>query len=294
MDTFLNCALPGLSLGFVYALIALGFVLIYKCTGIFNLALGEMVMFGAYVLFAVSVMAKLPLGLGIVITLVIGIAFGWLIERLLTRPLIGQPLLALLMMTLCLGSILTGVMILGWGSSCLTLPGMFPSGGVYIAGTMVSWCYFAFIAVSVALLGALLYFFRYSRLGLSMMAISEDQQAAQSLGISVNTIVRASWIIGVLVATIGGILLTQITSAHYTQTGIGFIAIAVALLGGLESIPGVIIGGIAVGLIQGLCGGYIDPLVPGSFAEVSIFLVMLLVLLVRPYGLFGWERIERV
>ena len=281
-------------MGFVYALIALGFVLIYKCTGIFNLALGEMVMFAAYLVFAFSVLAKLPIGLGILVTLVVALIMGWLIERLLTRPLIGQPILALLMMTLCLGGLLTGIMILGWGSDPLILPRIFPSGGVYMAGTMVSWSYFAFLGISLALLGALLYFFRYSRLGLSMMAISEDQQAAQSLGVSVNMIVRTSWIIAVLTATIGGILLTQITTAHYGQTGIGFIAIAVALLGGLESIPGVIIGGVIVGLIQGLCSGYIDPLVPGSFAEVSIFVIMALVLLLRPYGLFGWERIERV
>ena len=291
---FISFALPGLSIGLVYALIALGFVLIYKCTGIFNLALGEMVMFGAYILFALSVMAKLPIGLGILFTLALAIVLGMLIERLLTRPLIGQPILSLLMVTLCLGCILTGTMILGWGSKHLILPSLFPSGGASVAGTTISWDYFGFLAVTAALFLALLYFFRYSRIGLSMMATSEDQQAAQSLGISVKQILRTSWIIAVLVASIGGILFTQITTAHYYQTGIGITAVAVALLGGLESIPGVIIAGLIVGLLQGLSVGYLDPFIPGTSREVIIFIIMMLVLLIRPYGLFGWERIERV
>lgn len=294
METFLNCVLPGLSLGFVYALIALGFVLIYKCAGIFNLALGEMVMFGAYIFYAFAVLAALPLWLGILLTLAVGVGLGWFIERVLTRPLIGQPLLGLVVMTLCLGGILAGVMVLGWGADALILPRILPAGGWRVAGTMISWNYFAFTAISLILLGALLYFFRYSRLGLSMMAISEDQQAAQSLGISVSTIVRASWIIAILTAIIGGILFTQITTAHYAQVSIGLFAICVALLGGMESITGVILAGVIVGLVQGLSIGYLDPFVPGSSGEVVIFVIMIFILLFRPYGLFGWEIIERV
>lgn len=297
MDELVRAAtylIPGVTTGFVYALIALGFVLIYKCAGVFNLALGEMVMFAPYLLFATTAMMKLPTWIGIVLTLVCLGAIGLVTERIFTRPLIGQSLLSMVMMTLALGTLLRGVMILGWGSDEILIRSLFPSGGVSVAGTVITWDFFGFMFFSLLLLGAMTIFFRYSRTGLAMMVVSEDQQAAQALGLSVTRIMAISWVVAAITAAIGGILLTSITTAHYEQVGLGMTAIAVALLGGLESIPGVIVGGLLIGVIQGLAVGYIDPYVPGSFREVSVYIVLMLVLLIRPHGLFGWERIERV
>ena len=285
---------PGLSRGLVYALIALGFVLIFKCTGIFNLALGEMMVLGGYLCYFFCVQLGVPLWGAVILTVVAAGIIGVITNRLFIRPLIGQPVFAMVMVTLALGSIIIATIILVWGSATLFVPRLFPAGGISILGSMLGWNYIGFGVVSLVLLIGLLAFFRYSRIGLSMMAISEDQQAAQALGVSVKRIVMVAWVIGITTAAIGGIMLTSLTSVQYGQAALGLIGIAVALVGGLQSMGGVIIGGLLVGLVQGLSAGYIDQYVPGSFQEVSAYVVMMLILLLRPHGFFGWERIERV
>lgn len=286
--------IPGLSRGLVYALIALGFVLIFKCTGIFNLAVGEMMVFGGYLCYFFSVQLGVPLWGAVVLTVIGAGVVGLITNRLFIRPLIGQPVIAMVFITLALGSIIIGTIVLLWGSATLFVPRLFPAGGISILGSMLGWNYIGFGVVSLVLLIGLLAFFRYSRIGLSMMAISEDQQAAQALGVSVKRIVMVAWVIGITTAAIGGIMLTSLTSVQYGQATLGLIGIAVALVGGLQSMGGVIIGGLLVGLVQGLSAGYIDQYVPGSVQEVSAYIVMMLVLLLRPHGFFGWERIERV
>lgn len=286
--------IPGLSRGLVYALIALGFVLIFKCTGIFNLAVGEMMVFGGYLCYFFSVQLGVPLWGAIALTVIGAGVVGLITNRLFIRPLIGQPVIAMVFITLALGSIVIGTIVLLWGSATLFVPRLFPAGGISILGSTLGWNYIGFGVVSLVLLIGLLAFFRYSRIGLSMMAISEDQQAAQALGVSVKRIVMVAWVIGITTAAIGGIMLTSLTSVQYGQATLGLIGIAVALVGGLQSMGGVIIGGLLVGLVQGLSAGYIDQYVPGSFQEVSAYIVMMLVLLLRPHGFFGWERIERV
>jgi len=251
-------------------------------------------MLSGYVFYLFTSQLGLPVWLGVVLTLVLMCIVGIISVRLLIQPLVGQPNIAMILMTLALGAILVALMILFWGSQDLTVPRFFPSGGVNIFGSTLEWHYIGFASVSLVLLAALLAFFRYSKLGLSMMAISEDQQAAQALGISVKRIVQSAWVLGILAATVGGIILTSVTAVQYSQAGIGMIGIAVAMCGGLQSLGGVIVGGLLVGLIQGLVSGYVDPNVPGSLQEVSAYIIMMLVLLIRPTGIFGWERIERV
>lgn len=286
--------IPGLSRGLVYALIALGFVLIFKCTGIFNLAVGEMMVFGGYLCYFFSVQLGVPLWGAVALTVIGAGVVGLITDRLFIRPLIGQPVIAMVFITLALGSIIIGTIVLLWGSATLFVPRLFPAGGISILGSTLGWNYIGFGVVSLVLLIGLLAFFRYSRIGLSMMAISEDQQAAQALGVSVKRIVMVAWVIGITTAAIGGMMLTSLTSVQYGQAVLGLIGIAVALVGGLQSMGGVIIGGLLVGVVQGLSAGYIDQYVPGSFQEVSAYIVMMLVLLLRPHGFFGWERIERV
>ena len=286
--------IPGLSKGLVYALVALGFVLIYKCTGIFNLAMGEIMMLGGYLLYFFAVQLGLPLWVGVILTAAAAAAVGFVTNRLFIRPLIGQPVMSMVLVTLALASIVIAAIILVWGSQTLYVPKLFPDGGIDIMGSTLQWNYIGFAAVSAVLLVGLLLFFRYSRFGLSMMAISEDQQAAEALGVSVKGIVMIAWILGLTTAAFGGIMLTSLTSVQYGMAVLGLIGMAVAMVGGLQSMGGVIIGGLVVGLVQGLSQGYLDQYLPGSLQEVSAYVVMMLILLLRPEGFFGWKRIERV
>jgi branched-chain amino acid transport system permease protein len=286
--------IPGISKGLVYALIAMGFVLIYKCTGIFNLAIGEMMVLGGYLLFFLSVQLGLPLWAGVILSIVLACVVGYVTNILFIRPLIGQSTNSTVLVTLAIASIITAVIILIWGSQTLYVPKLFPEGGIHIVGAIFQWNYIGFGGVSLVLLGGLILFFKYSRFGLSMMAISEDQQSAQALGVSVKRIVMLAWILGVTTAVIGGIMLTSLTSVQYGQSTLGLIGIAVAMVGGLQSVGGVIIGGLLVGLVQGLSAGYLDQFFPGSLQDVSAYVVMMIILLLRPHGFFGWERIERV
>ena len=286
--------IPGISKGLVYALIALGFVLIYKCTGIFNLAMGEMMILGGYLLYFFAVQIGLPLWAGVILTIAAAAVIGLATNRLFIRPLIGQSTNAMVLVTLALASIVTASVILIWGSQTLYVPKLFPDGGIPIMGSTLQWNYLGFGGVSLVLLVGLLLFFRYSRFGLSMMAISEDQQSAQALGVSVKRIIEVAWVLGISTASIGGIMLTSLTSVQYGQATLGLIGIAVALVGGLQSMGGVIAGGLLVGLVQGLSAGYLEQFFPGSLQEVSAYVVMMLILLFRPQGFFGWERIERV
>lgn len=286
--------IPGLSKGLIYALIGLGFVITFKCTGIFNLAIGEILMLSGYIFYLFNIQLGFPIIVAALLTLILMWIVGFTSVRLLIQPLVGQPNIAMILMTLALGSILVAFMIIFWGSQDLTVPRFFPQGGINILGTILEWHYLGFAIISLILLVALLAFFRYSKLGLSMMAISEDQQAAQALGISVEQIVQSAWILGILSVSVGGIILTSVTAVQYSQASMGMIGMAVALCGGLQSLGGVIIGGLLVGLVQGLVSGYIDPYIPGTLQEVSSYIIMMVVLLTRPTGFFGWERIERV
>ncbi|MEW6033264.1 MAG: branched-chain amino acid ABC transporter permease [Chloroflexota bacterium] len=294
MSEMLSYLIPGVMTGFVYALIALGFVLIYKCSGVLNLAQGELVIIGAYMFYALSAQAGLPAGVGIVGTLLLAIGLGFLVERLVMRPLIGQPILAVILVTLAVAGLLRGIMILVWGPDTLSLPRLFPLGGVDFLGVSISYAHLFFVLVSVVLFAVLFLFFRYSQRGLSMMAVADDQQASQSVGVRVTMVLAMAWAIAALVSATGGILLTSITGVHYSAVGIGLRAIAVVLAGGLESVGGVLIAGPLIGAMEGISAGYLDPLVGGGMRDVTAFVVLILVLMIRPYGLFGWKRIERV
>lgn len=294
MHEFFSYLIPGIMTGAVYALIALGFVLIYKCSGVLNLAQGELVVIGAYAFYAFGAQIGLPLWAALLSTLLAAAIMGLLVERFAIRPLIGQPILSIILVTLALGGLLRGIMMLVWGPDTLSLPRLFPVGGLDVAGISVSYEHFFFLIVSLILIGVLTQFFRRSLLGLGMMATADDQQAAQAVGIRVTTVTAMAWVIAFLVSAVGGILLTSITGVHYSGVGIGLRAIAVVLLGGLESVIGVIIAGPLVGAIEAISAGYVDPLVGGGFRDVAAFVVMIIVLIFRPFGFFGWKRIERV
>jgi branched-chain amino acid transport system permease protein len=253
-----------------------------------------MVIIGAYIFYALGSQVGLPVWAAVLGTLVILAIIGLLIERLVMRPLIGQPILSVILVTLAVAGILSGIMILVWGPETLTLPRLFPEGGVTFLDVSISYERIFFMVVSLILFAILFVFFRFTSRGLSMMAVADDQQAAQSTGIRVSTVLAMTWAITAVVAGISGILLTSITGVHYSAVGIGLSAIAVVLVGGLQSVGGVFLAGPLIGAIEGVTAGYVDPYVGGSMREVTPYIVLVIVLMIRPSGFFGWKRIERV
>jgi branched-chain amino acid transport system permease protein len=282
----------GFLLGGVYALVALGFILVFKSSGVLNLAHGEMIAILAYFLYQILAIWGLPAWVGILLVIPAGAVLGFLIDRLAVRPLLGQPFLSVLMMTLMVGFLLRGVKYLVWGADSFTLPftprGQWEIGPVnVIPATAIS-----FVAAMFLFL-ALLLLFRYTKVGLSMRVVAADHEVAQSLGIRVKRVFSMSWAMSGAFAAVCGILVgmvyTVTPSMGQSVLGAG---LPVLLLGGLTSIPGAVVAGLIIGVAQAL-GDYYQP--GGlSLGEIIAWVVMLVILLIRPYGLFGEKRIERI
>ncbi len=290
---FLNLLVNGIVVGALYALIALGFVLIYKASGVVNLAQGEMVMLGAYIGLTFSASLKVPFMLALLLSIAISALVGMLIERTVLRPFIGESPISIIMVTLGLSFLIRAVIHMIWGTDLRSFSGIFSSQPVRVGPVAVSEVFlYSFVAAMVLLL-LLTAFFKYSLMGIAMRATSDDEQAAQSMGISVKRVLAATWAVAAMVAAVGGIFLGNIAGVNPLLTSYGLKVLPVAILGGLDSIPGAILGGFIIGVLENLAGGYLDGFAPG-IKEVAPFVVLILVLLVKPYGLFGKEIIERV
>ena len=289
---FMQFLMSGLSMGSIYALVALGFVLIYKATSILNLAQGEFLMVGAY--FCLSL--TLDFGLGFVasflLTMVFSVILGLAVERLVLRPLIGEPIISVIMVTLGLTYIMRGLVIMIWGNDIRQF-NIFPDQPIDFWGVKLTYLYLYSMGISFALLIIFAVFFKYARTGVFMRAVADHQTAAQSMGISVKKVFAMSWCISAVVSSIGGILVGNIAGVGVDLSYIGLKVLPAVILGGLDSILGAIIGGLIVGVLEFLSAGYLDPYIP-AINEVFPFIVLVLVLMIKPYGLFGTEEIERV
>lgn len=294
MDIFLQLIMSGILTGGIYALIALGFVVIYKATGVFNFAQGELVMVSAYICWALIVQFGVPLWISFLLTFAIAAGIGLTVERFALRPMIGQPLLAAMMITLALIAVLDGIVTVIWGSRQEVLPDFFPREPLHLGSVMISQQLLMGFGIAVALFVAFVLFFQRTKIGLGMRATAEDHQVSMSLGIKVSTSFAMSWVIACIVAAVGGILLGSVNGVNMNLAFLGLKAFPVVILGGLDSIPGAIVAGLIVGVLEKLATGYIDPLVGGGFAEIFPFIILLFVLMVRPYGLFGTKKIERI
>ncbi|MBW2615145.1 MAG: branched-chain amino acid ABC transporter permease [Deltaproteobacteria bacterium] len=294
MDILIQVIITGLATGGVYGLIALGFVLIYKATSVLNLAMGEFMTLGAFICLTALVQFNAPFYLALVITLCLACVLGFVIERLILRPLIGEPIISVIMVTIGLGLILKGLMYMIWTPSFRTFPEIFPPEplrlGFAVVPSGLLWGFiFAIIATAIFLV-----IFKYSRTGVAMRATANDQQAALSMGISVRWIFALAWCFGAMASVIGGIVIGNITGISVYMGDIGLKVLAVIILGGLDSIGGAILGGLIIGVLENLTGLYIDPLIGGGAKGIAPFLILVIILMVRPYGLFGKELIERV
>lgn len=295
-DIFIASLFPGIVSGCVYALIGVGFILIRKTSGVFNLAQGQIVIFGAYLLHFVAVTLGVYLWAGVALTIFVGAAAGILIERFLMRPLYGQDLGAAILVTLMVAILVEALLSMAWGTEFLVAPRMFPKGvALSVGAATVSYDQLAVVLVTIAMFVAIGIFFARSRLGIEMMAVSEDPVSAQSLGVRVSRLVGISWAIACGLGFLGGILITNISGISYTMVEVGIKAIAVAIIGGFESFSGLLLAGILIGIGESLAVAYLDPYFPGgSLREILAYVIMIVILLYRPYGLFGWKRIERV
>jgi branched-chain amino acid transport system permease protein len=295
MTFFLQLVVTGLAQGMVYALIAIGFVIILKCSEVFNIAQGHFVLIGGYLGYTFLVTFNLPIWAALGMAIVTAIIMGLLIERLILRPLLGEPVLAVIMVTIALATILGGLATLLWGAEYKAYHGLLPTitlkiGTISIPSESLIGLIVSFICVS-----ALMLLFHYTKIGLAMRATAEDLQVVQSVGIRATTVYAVSWAIACVVGVIGGILLGGVSGANMELANIGLKAFAVVLLGGLNSVGGAIVAGIILGMLENVAAGYLDPLLPGGgLAQVFPFIVMIIVLIFRPYGLFGLARIERV
>jgi len=295
MNFFLQLVVTGFALGMIYALIAIGFVIILKCSEAFNIAQGHFVMIGGYLGYTFLVFFHLPIWISLLLAIVTAVIMGLLIERLTLRPLVGQPVLAVVMMTIALASVLEGLATLIWGGEYKTYHGVLPTIALKLGNISVPSESLIGLIVSLIAVVILLLLFRYTKIGLAMRATAEDLQVVQSVGIKATTVYAVSWVIACVVGVIGGILLGGVSGVMIPLSEIGLKAFAVVLLGGVNSVGGAIFAGIILGVLENVAAGYLDPLLPkGGLAQVFPFIIMIIVLTLRPYGLFGLARIERI
>ncbi len=295
MNFFLQLVVTGFALGMVYALVAIGFVIILKCSNAFNIAQGHFVMIGGYLGYTFLVTFGLPIWATLVMAVVAAIIMGLLIERLTLRPLVGQPELAIIMMTIALASVLEGLATLIWGGEYKTYHGLLPTVALKLGEISVPPESLIGLIVSIVAVAILMLLFRYTKIGLAMRATAEDLQVVQSVGIRATTVYAVSWVIACVVGVIGGILLGGVSGVMIPLAEIGLKAFAVVLLGGVNSIGGAIVAGIILGVLENVAAGYLDPLLPrGGLAQIFPFIVMIIVLIFKPHGLFGLVRIERI
>jgi branched-chain amino acid transport system permease protein len=291
---FLLLLSNGVLIGLMYSLIALGFVLVYKATDAVNFAQGEFVMIAGLVVALAMSSAGAPLWIAVILGLASMVVFGFALERIVLRKLIGRPVIAVVMATIGLASILRGVgpTFFGAGTKSLPLPisdEPFIIGPLFIPPIQILGA-----TVSIVFLTGFACFFLWSRKGIAMRAVADNQQVAMAMGINVERYFGLAWAMTGIVSALGGIIWGNLLGVDVNLSLVGFKVFPVVILGGLDSIPGAVVGGLIVGLVENIAAGYIDPYVGGGTKDFAPYVLMILALMIRPYGIFGKKIIERV
>ncbi|MEA3230489.1 MAG: branched-chain amino acid ABC transporter permease [Thermodesulfobacteriota bacterium] len=294
MDILAQLIVSGIAVGGIYALIALGFVLIYKATSIINFATGEFMMIGAYFFYTFMVMAGLPAVLSFVLVMFCAAGLGFLVERTILRHMLGQPIISIIMVTIGLSSILMGLAEIFWSSDFKSFPPLFPRAPIVIGDIIVRSNLFWGFIIAMMAIAFFAVLFKYAKVGVAMRATAADQMASFSMGINVRSMFTLAWAFGAMAASLGGVIIGNIGGIQPTLGHIGLKIFPVVILGGLDSIAGAVVGGFIVGLVENLAGGYLDPYVGGGVKDVAPFVVLVIILMVKPYGLFGKKEIERL
>lgn len=294
MNTFLQLLFLGLLEGGLYAMVAAAVVLVYKSTHVVSLAHGQLMAYGALAFWFALTVLNLPIIFALIVAMICLAAAGWLIERVAMRPLIGQPLFAAFLTTFALFLMGDGIFQLILKGESDSFSKYLPGGLIHIFGVPLPTTQLVSFGVCLVLFAALAVFFQRTKAGLGMRAAAEDHQLAQSTGITVRAIFSWIWILSAMVATIAGIALANVMDIYFPLPMVGVKGLIVALVGGLESLPGALIAGLLLGVLENVCAGYLDPIVGGGVKEVAAYVLLLFILLVKPYGLFGLVRIERI
>jgi len=292
MEFFLQLLIQGFSVGFLYALAALGFVMIFKSSSVLNFAHGDLLAIGAFIFLVFSLWLKLPIWLAFLFTLMGSFVLGFIIERLFLRPLIGEALIQVIMLTVGLAAMFKGIMLFIFGGNIFNYPDFLPKNlSIQWGAIQISPVYMASFIIGIVFLSIFGFFFKYSSQGIYMRSVADNQPAALSLGVHVRRVFALSWAIAALVCAISGIILGIMSGINvHNLSHMGLKVFPVVILGGLESIGGAIIGGLIIGILETFTGGYIST----SLKEVVPYIVLVFILLVKPYGLFGLVEIERV
>lgn len=297
MSYFFQLVVSGIVVGSIYALSALGFVLIYKSSRVLNIAHGQIIAAGAFITYALTVWAAIPIYIAFVMSLVITFFLAMSVERVFLRRLIGEPIISVIMVTIGLGSIIDGLIYLTpFGTENFSFPEFLPNTPITLGGVSISWTQLVGVIITFVLIGGFTWFFKKSTIGISMRAVSDDQLASMSIGISIPRVFGLAWATAGFSAAAAGGIIGNITGLNFdTLHGFGITVFPVVILGGLDSIVGAVVAGIIMGLIQQFAAGYLD----GNWglfgtADVLPYIILLVILLFKPHGLFGIHEIERV
>lgn len=282
--------LSGFALGCIYALVALGFVLIYKTTEVINFAQGEFLTLGAFIAFTLITTFRINVLASFFITLFLGLAFGILIDRLIFRKLVGEEPFALIMVTIGLSIGMRSAIGMIWSYDTLPFPSVFPVEPIDLGGVITTPLQLGIIVITISAVLLLSFFFKYTKTGISMEATAQNQLAAYLMGVNVERVFSLVWGISCVTGAIAGILLAPVVFLNYNMGFIGLKAFPAAVLGGLGSIPGAIVGGLTLGLAETVAGLYL----PSGFREIFSYLILFVVLMIRPEGIFGFQQQKKV
>jgi branched-chain amino acid transport system permease protein len=297
MAYFFQLVVSGIVVGSIYALSALGFVLIYKSSRVLNIAHGQIIATGAFITYALTVWMGIHIAVSFILSMIITFFLAMSVERVFLRRLIGEPIISVIMVTIGLMSIIDGIIYMTpFGSENFSFPEFLPKEPIAFWGVSISWTQFVGVIITFIMIGAFTWFFKASTVGISMRAVSDDQFASMSIGISVPKVFGLAWATAGLSAAAAGGIIGNITGLNFDVLhSFGIIVFPVVIVGGLDSIFGAIVAGIIMGLIQQFAAGYLD----GNWglfgtADVLPYIILLIILLIKPHGLFGIHEIERV
>ncbi len=297
MTYFFQIIISGVVVGSIYALAALGLVLVYKSSRVANFAHGQIIAAGAFIAFYLTVKIGVPIFFSFIASMIATFFLAMSVERIFLRRLIGEPIISVIMVTIGLASIIDGLIYLTpFGSENFSFPVFLPQESLSLGGVSISWTQLVGLIITSLLIGAFSWFFKKSTIGISMRAVSDDQLGSMSVGISVPRVFGLAWAMAGLSAAAAGCIIGNITGLNFeTLHAFGIVVFPVVILGGLDSILGAVVGGIIMGLIQQFASGYLD----GNFGlngtgDIMPYLVLLIILLFKPHGLFGIHEIERV
>jgi branched-chain amino acid transport system permease protein len=295
VEYLLQLLVSGVVTGGIYALIAIGFVVVYKATGVINFATGELMMLGAFFAWTAMISAQAPFVAAVFVAAVGAAAVGAIVERVVLRPLMGQRAISVIMVTIGLSSIFKGLAQIVWSGEYRSYPPIFPRKPIELGPVLLPSRQAYPFLIALAAIAAIALLFRLTRTGTAMRATAGDQATAFAMGIDIRRMFSYSWMLAAVTAALAGIVIGTIGGISPQLGAVGLKIFPVVILGGLDSVVGALVGGIVMGVLENLAGGYIDPLIPGGgVKDVVPFVALVLILMIRPYGLFGTRDIERL